>query len=365
MKMVAATPANVAAIEADASREPLVVVIVLMYGVPDQAIECVSSVMRSDYRSFRVILLDNASPDGAYGAVRGWMRGECPPPNVDKSPLKDFEMAAGPLDHVEREPDARVDGIRSLPLLTLVETGANLGYAGGNNIALRWLQANDDWGYAWILNPDAVVDPGAMRALVARCTQDPGIGPVGARTSFYDQPERLQQWGGGAYRKLRGTGANLGLGRSAEEAVDRAEVERKLDYVAGSSFFFPRAFLERAGLMDDTYFLYYEEADWCLQRGDMKLGYAHAARVYHRHGASAGSSVSYRALSPLAIRWSVRNRFRFARKFYPWTLPTVYLSTYVEIVRMIMHGAFANAWLVFKCANGLARIEPPNARAAP
>ena len=138
-----------------------------------------------------------------------------------------------------------------------------------------------------------------------------------------------------------------------EEPVDEAHVARKLDYVSGASLFFTREFLARAGAMNEGYFLYFEEADWCRRRGDLKLGYAHEARLYHRLGASIGSSTSYRARSPLAISWALKNRFRFARKFCPWALPLIYFSSYIDVIQMLRAGAFANAWLEFKLLNGL------------
>ncbi len=160
---------------------------------------------------------------------------------------------------------------------------------------------------------------------------------------------------------MRGTGRLLGLGHSADESVDEAQIAAQMNFVSGASMFFTPSFLRRAGTMDEDYFLYFEEADWCRNRGDLRLGYAHDARVYHRHGSSIGSSNSYRTMSPLSISWSLRNRFRFARKFHPKALPAIYLSSYIDIARMLSQGAFSNAWLEFKLLNGFAPFPKPPA----
>jgi hypothetical protein len=338
-----------------------VIVIVLTYRGADVAIECLSSVLASDYPDFRIIALDNASPDGAYAQLKAWAGGAAPPP-IAQSPIGATSNAKGPLDFAEREPGAAPADTASLPRLTLVQTGANLGYAGGNNVALRWLQKLTDWDYAWILNPDTAIALDAMAALVRKCTSDPALGVVGARICFYDRPDVIQEWGGARHRPLRGTGRMLGLGRSAAEPVDETRIAVEMDYVSGASLFFTPQFLRRASLMDEGYFLYFEEVDWCRRRGDLKLGYAHDARVYHRLGGSIGSSTSYRDRSAFSISWSLRSRFRFARKFHPWSLPAVYLSSYIDIARMLSQGAFANAWLEFKLINGIAPfLTPPSA----
>ena len=338
-----------------------VVVIILMYRRADHAIECVSSVLRSDHPEFRILLLDNNSPDGAYDHVRSWAAGTTAPPKIHGGPLPGHSIRTGPLDCQELRASDPLPAYAELLKLTLVQTGANLGYAGGNNVALRWLERRDDWDYAWILNPDTVVEPRTMSALLDRIEREPGLGPVGARVSFYDRPDELQQWGGGVYRRLRGAGRNLGLGHLASEPIDPGRIERAMDYVSGSSMFFSRAFLAHAGPMDERYFLYFEEVDWCRKRGTFRLGYAHDARVYHRHGGSIGSSTKHAEISPLSLRWSYRNRFVFTRRYLPWALPTVYLGTFFDMARMAAKGSWKNAWLIFKVVHGLEPVTPPSA----
>jgi GT2 family glycosyltransferase len=333
----------------EAPSEPLVVVIIVTYGHAEDAIEAIASLVQSTHRRLKIIVCDNASPDGALDRIKAFARGET------------SGRSAGPvaiawpraIDHVELRADVASVDIAALPALTLVDTGANRGYAGGNNVALRWLQASQAWDYGLVLNPDTVVEPAAIAELVRRARSAPELGAIGPRIFSYEDPNLVHQWGGGSYSRLRGAARLFGLNRGRDERPDERSIGKDLSYITGAAFFFTREFLGAVGLMDEAYFLYYEELDWCMRRGRFGIGYAHDAVIYHRLGASIGSSVKHGSISRLSIYWQYKSRFRFARKFFPWTLPSVYIATYIDMARMISKGSFRNAALVFRAVHGL------------
>lgn len=335
-----------------ASELPLVVVVMVTYGRAEDAIEAIASLLQSTHSRTRIILCDNASPDRALDRIRAFAKGQAKASSRSGCPVE-IAWPKGEIDHVEIDASEGSVDIARLPRLTLVDTKGNRGYAGGNNVALKWLEANSEWDYGIILNPDTVVDPGAISALVAQARANPGLGAIGSRIFSYDSPDVVHQWAGGTYSKLRGSARLIGLHRSRDERPNTEAISASLDYVAGSAFFFTRAFLRHVGLMDEGYFLYYEELDWCLRRGDFRLGYAHDAVIYHRHGASIGTSVKHGSISPLSIYWQYRSRFRFTRKFFPWALPSVYAASYLDMLRMISKGAWRNAILTFRAVHGL------------
>lgn len=328
---------------------PLVVVVIVTYGRAEDAMEAIASLLQSTHRRLKIIVCDNASPDRTLDRLAAFARGEV---GARQGGPVAIARPQGPIDHVVLGAAAAPE-ISDLPALTLVDTGANRGYAGGNNVALRWLQKSADWDYGLVLNPDTVVEPSAIAELVSRVQSAPGLGVVGPRVLAYEDPGLVHQWGGGTYSRLRGAARLMGLNRRRNERPDQRAVEGSLAYVTGAAFFFTREFLMRTGLMDEAYFLYYEELDWCMRRGALGIGYAHDAVIYHRLGASIGSSVKHGRISPLSIYWQYRSRFRFARKFFPWTLPSVYLATYLDMLRMISTGSPRNAALVFRAVHGL------------
>src|SRR5690606_5006085 len=83
--------------------------------------------------------------------------------------------------------------------LVLVRTGANLGFAGGNNVGLGYALARPDVDAVWLLNNDTVVHPEAARALIEIMARDPGIGICGSTLLYYDRPELVQALGGARY----------------------------------------------------------------------------------------------------------------------------------------------------------------------
>lgn len=107
----------------------------------------------------------------------------------------------------------------------------------------------------------------------------------GSRLLFYDRPDLVQALGGARFYSWIGESRMIGCGSNVFDAVNIARVERDLGHLLGASMLVSRLFLENVGLMEDSYFLYYEEMDWVLREaGHCKMEYAHDALVYHKVG---------------------------------------------------------------------------------
>jgi GT2 family glycosyltransferase len=165
------------------------------------------------------------------------------------------------------------------PWATLIPTGKNLGFAAGCNVGIRRAQA-DGADFVWLLNNDTIVHPDALGALVAKATSDPKIGAVGSAVYHMEQPARLQAWGGGAINFLLGRGDHF-LKPMPDEA---------LDFITGASLFLPRGTIETVGLLDDGFFMYWEDSDYCfrIRKAGLKLAVAGECRVWHEQCGSVG-----------------------------------------------------------------------------
>ena len=275
--------------------KPLVYIVILNWNGWRDTLECLTSLEALTYDHYEIVVVDNASTDGSRERIR-----------------------------------------TVYPNLTLIQSGANLGFAGGNNVGVKHALLHDA-DFVWLLNNDTVVEKGALSQLVARAQSDPDIGMCGSTLIYYHNRDVVQAYGGGTYNKWLGLTKRLGHGSSRAEPVNAAEVERKLDYIEASSLLVSRVFLDRVGLMEETYFLYYEEIDWVTRaRGQFKLGYAKDSVVYHKEGSSTGAS-DY-ATSPkswTADYYSVRNRLLITRRFFPLALPTLYLSLTGVVVNRV------------------------------
>jgi GT2 family glycosyltransferase len=206
----------------------------------------------------------------------------------------------------------------------LIRTTANLGFAGGNNIGIRYALSAGDADYVWLLNPDTVVRPEALCAMVARMKAVPGAGICGSTLLDYGDPLRIQSLGGARYLKWAGVGVPLGARQKWPMDVAAESIEKELSYVAGASMLVSKEFLEAVGLMEEGYFLYFEEIDWAQRAaGRFKLAYAPDAIVYHKEGGAIGSSRSGRHRSPQSFFWLTRSRLRFTARYHPEAVPSV------------------------------------------
>ena len=106
--------------------------------------------------------------------------------------------------------------------------------------------------------------------------------------------------------------------------------------------------------MEESYFLYFEEMDWALRgRGRYRFVYADDAVVYHKEGASIGSSHQRTKSSALSSFFMVRSRLRFTRKFYLWALPSVVACSVLLAVRALVDGQRAQASAMLAALIGL------------
>ncbi len=256
---------------------------------------CLESLAGLTHPNARVIVVDNASEDGSEARLR--------------------ELH---------------------PALTLLQSGANLGFAGGNNVGLRYALENGA-EYVWLLNNDTLVEPDALTALVDKMQREPDLGLCGSTLLYEADRNTVQALGGARYNRWLGTVEHIGQHQPRTQSVDERAVEGQLSYLIGASMLASRAFLEQVGLLQDDYFLYFEELDWAARaRGTFRLGYAAESVVYHKEGSSIGGTDRAKTTkSYTADHYALKNRVRFTRRFYPYALPTVYLGLVAALLNRV------------------------------
>lgn len=321
-------------------------VILLNWNGWKDTIECLESVFRLNSKGVQVIVCDNASADASLNKLSGWAKGEvfAQPQNPDLARLSSPPVPKPiPCIEISRQ-QAESEGARSDAPLILIRNGANLGFAGGVNVGLRFALSNPDIQYFWILNNDTVVEPGALDAMIRLLREQPAIGLCGSLTFSYHDPKIVQAEGGKFYSLWTGR-----VPHRPQRTVNQLDSSTEpMNYVNGASMLVSRAFLERIGLMEESYFLYFEETDWAMRaRGEFTLGYARESVVYHKEGAAIGSSGDRRNRSLLSEQYLSRNRVLFTRRFVPWALPTVLLSLGLAAVHRLCSGDPARATAIW------------------
>jgi GT2 family glycosyltransferase len=248
-------------------RFPLVFVVVLNWNRWAVTKRCVSALAGIEYEPKSVIVVDNRSDD---------------PPSATEA----LEIGADEF----------------------LQTGANLGYAGGNNVGLRRAIA-EGAQFAWVLNNDTIAAPDSLRQLVEAATDNPSVGVLTTNVRAVDgRMERDVAFSGsrqdapwdyfGDVRPVMCDGCDAGFHGTA--------------VVRGPSLFFRVAALEDAGLFDEGYFHYYEEVDLVerLRRAGWTSGLACRATVVHARGTTLASQTGQ------SIYYLFRNYLRFRKKLY-------------------------------------------------
>jgi hypothetical protein len=287
-------------------------------------VECLESLFRLENDNFRVVVCDNASSDGSLHQIKEWAQGRVAVRALNWE-LDRFSSppVKKPIVYCEAASLTERDGISPDVRLILIQTGANLGFAGGSNVGLRFALQDPGCKFCWLLNTDTVVEPGALAALRRLVEHNPGIGICGSLTLSYYSPKQVQALGGKSYNYWTSRVRTL-----QPMFVDQIPASgAPFDFVNGASMFVTRQFLETVGLMEESYFLYFEELDWAMRaKGRFLLGYASDSIIYHKEGAQAGSHSERMKRSLLSERFLSKNRVLFTRRYLPWALPSVLIT---------------------------------------
>lgn len=247
---------------------PEIYIIILNWNGWQDTVECVESCRKLNYPNFRILIVDNGSTDCSEAILR------------------------------ERFPD-----------IEIISTGENLGFAGGNNFGIKYV-IKKGADYIWLLNNDTIVNAETLSALVEIANLDRKIGIVGSKIYYFDNPTKI--WFAGGY-------INWDLGITEHFGIkefDRGQYEviKEVDFITGCSLLIKKEVIEKIGLMEEDYFLYYEDVEWCIraQRAGYKTVYVPKSMLWHKVSASGGGTES-----PLVLYYNCRNSMFFYKRYLP------------------------------------------------
>ena len=230
--------------------------------------------------------------------------------------------------------DESVTQIRkSYPDTKVIEAGHNLGFASGCNVGIRYALSHG-CDFVWLLNNDTTVDRLALSMLVERATRYPKVGVVGSAIYDMEYPEHLQAWGGGY--------VNFWLGRSRHFLHPVAD--ESIDFITGASMFITRRAIESIGLLDENFFMYWEDADYCyrLQKAGWKLAVAGGSRIWHKGSASIGKA------SIQLDRYFNASARRFFRKHAPVPAVPIWTASALRVGKRVIRGDWEHARAVLE-----------------
>lgn len=287
---------------------PLVYIVVLQYNNSQDTLRCLESLKVQSYPNFRVIVVDNASYEAEVNNIRNYINSQ--------------------------EHNDRVGRYRPTQSLLIVNK-ENLGYAGGNNIGIKYALENGA-DYVFILNNDTTVEPDALAKMVEIAESDKNIGIVGPAIK---EGEKTAYFGKISWFKTELTHS---------DSYPRAALGQTLqakEYVIGAAMLIKREVLEKIEGFDEIYFLYFEDADLNIrtQAAGYKLKVVPEAVVHHQISAS-----TKKLGSPLLLRYHMRNALIFNSLNAPWTVKIflIFWASYIvlkNILKMFLMPSKATA----------------------
>jgi GT2 family glycosyltransferase len=268
------------------------------------------SLFQITYENYDVILADNSSSDNSIERIKEYCSGKIHvksifftyQPNNKPIALKEYRKAH--LDAVERTDNL----VRTLPAsktITLIKNEKNYGFAEANNVSIKYALFAQNPDYLLLLNNDTVVDNEFLTELVKVAESDRSIGITGPKTYFYSEPAKLQStWN--TLNLLGGVIKNRGAGQID---LGHFNTNHQTGYVFGSCFLIKRELLDEVGLMDQRFFAYWEDTDYCVRasRLNFRCCYCWKAKIWHKISRSAKSG-------GVADYYGIRNKFWFMKK---------------------------------------------------
>jgi GT2 family glycosyltransferase len=216
--------------------------------------------------------------------------------------------------------------------LFIIHSGGNLGFAGGCNVGAEYAAANG-CDYIWLLNSDTVVHHSSLSELILNAASGPH-GFTGSTLLYYRTPTVVQALGGADLNLPSCVIRHRGEGMSHVATGANTFGKSALTYIVGASMLVPVSLMDTIGIMQDDYFLYYEEIDWAFRsRGRYHQLYAPSSLIYHKAGASSKDKVS-----EFAKRLMFGNKLLFFARYIPYLNFRLRVEMVKELARDIVKG---------------------------
>jgi GT2 family glycosyltransferase len=268
---------------------PSPAVIVLNWNGHQDTLDCLESLAKTDPRPAMVVVVDNASTDDSLTRIGNWAKSRSLPHQTIRV----------------RGDDAHPGPSADLPWLIVLACDANRGFAGGNNVGLRYLLRMPSCRHILLLNNDATVAPDFFAHLARALHEVPEAGLVTGTIFEAGQPNRVWYAGGRflPHRALVAHNLEVPPGNDLLET----------DFVTGCAMLISRRALDEVGLLAECYFpVYVEDAEYSyrVKQAGLPVVYAPLARAYHKVGSTVGRACP----TPRVVLWKNRHRLFFVRR---------------------------------------------------
>lgn len=205
------------------------------------------------------------------------------------------------VDNASEEPPIILKD--EFPHINLILSNENLGFAGGNNLAIKMAKGK----YVFLLNNDTEVAANFLEPIVSLMESNTNIG-IASSKLVYSENNNLIQFAG-SYGINYYTGRAFAIGYKQKD-TEKFSTSYKTQLAHGAAMLINTEVFKKVGLMAELYFLYYEEVDFCerVKREGYEIWYCGASKVFHKESMSIGKE------SALKVYYLTRNRMLFLRR---------------------------------------------------
>jgi N-acetylglucosaminyl-diphospho-decaprenol L-rhamnosyltransferase len=202
----------------------------------------------------------------------------------------------------------------------VVQAGRNGGFSFGNNAAIRpSMESSNPPDFVFLLNPDTLTPPGAIQTLIDFMLARPEVGLTGSRMKYPDGRTQLSSFRFHSVFSELENAMRLGivskLLRRWQVVIPLPDEPVQVDWVGGAAMMIRRQVIEKIGLLDEAYFVYYEETDYCLRarRAGWTSWYVPSSVIVHLEGQNTGVSDRKKAPKRRPAYWFASRRHYFVR----------------------------------------------------
>jgi GT2 family glycosyltransferase len=259
--------------------------------------DCLLTLQQLDYPNFEIVLVDNGSTDGS-----------------EKQLGRDF------------------------PEVRHLHNTLNLGFPGGNNVGIRDALSRQPQ-YLLLLNNDTLVAPNFLSEMVRVTEENPAIGLANPKILYHEPPDRIW-YAGGAYKRGWSLAKHFGVNRRDNGKYNQL---CEVSFTTGCALLVKADVVRKVGLLDEVFFLGYEDLDWCVraQNAGFKAIYIPSAVIWHRAGYDTKKNLG----KPLKDFYYARNSVLFARK-------------HLEARHWPLYVLSMSRFLAYRTAGYMVRMEP-------
>lgn len=244
----------------------MVAIILVNYNGAEDTIECIKSLSAIEDVAYEIIVVDNKSTDDSVNR------------------LKKFQKIAK---------------------FNLLELEYNNGFSAGNNIGIEYAKNAD---YFLLLNNDTVVKPDFLSKLLYAMESNPRCGAAISKILYYSQPDTIW-YAGGSFDKRTARSEHYCFN---QKDINKEESVQKVTFASGCCLCISQKVLRRVGMLNEDFFLYEEDADYCYRiiESGFDILYVPNSVIYHKVSSSTGTG------SPMSQYYSVRNKYSLIKMHF-------------------------------------------------